>query len=84
MFFVTLTPHGKVWRKQLHLIFDKYTVHRNNFPVEVPCLILSARGNLGRQQSMGSEDETAGATAGGRASLALKHIVVPHESFGRY
>lgn len=33
---------------------------------------------------MGGKGEPAGVIAGGVASLASKHTVIAHESFGRY
>lgn len=51
--------------------------------MEKTCLVLSTR-SLGRQHNMGGKGEPAGAIAGVAASLAPKHIVISHESFGRY
>lgn len=62
---------------------DKCTIYWDNFPVEKTCLIVSAR-SLGRQCNMNGKGEPAGVIAGGVASLAPKHIVISHESFGRY
>lgn len=64
-----------------HLTFNKDTPCWGSLPEEVPCLILSARVNLGRQNTQAVR-VSCGAVAEGGVSFAPS--VVPHESFGRY